>query len=304
MTQSFLWISFAVVILFMLVLDLGVFHRKSHIVKVREALIWSAAWATLAAIFAVVLFMTRGQETALNFTAGYLVELSLSIDNLFVIILIFSYFRVPATYQHRVLFWGIFGAVIMRALFIVGGIALVERFSWMMYLFGAFLVFTSVKIALHKDNEEVHPDKNLIVRAFRRLMPVTSDYEGPHFFVKKQGRHCATPLFIALLVVESSDVIFAVDSIPAIFGITLDPFVVYTSNIFAILGLRSLYFALSGMIDKFHHLEHGLAFILAFIGAKMLLGKFYHVPIWMSLAVIVGTILVTIATSLVWRKKL
>lgn len=267
-TSLFLWIGFNVFVLAMLALDLGVFHRKAHVVKIKEALIWSAVWIALALLFNVGVYYWRGPQTALEFLTGYLLEKSLSVDNVFVFLLIFSYFRVPALCQHKVLFWGILGALIMRTVFIAAGIRLIQQFHWVIYVFGAFLIFTGIKMALQKD-KEIYPEKNPVIKLFRRLMPVTQDHdEESRFFVRKAGRLHATPLFVALLVVETTDVIFAVDSIPAILAITRDPFIVYTSNVFAILGLRALYFALAGIMPMFHYLHYGLSAILVFVGVK------------------------------------
>ncbi len=294
----FLWIGFNVFVLAMLALDLGVFHRKAHVVKIKEALIWSAVWITLALLFNLGIYFWRGEVAALEFLTGYLLEKSLSVDNVFVFLLIFSYFRVPALCQHKVLFWGILGALIMRAIFIAAGITLIQQFHWVIYVFGAFLIFTGIKMALQKD-KEIHPEKNPVIKLFRRLMPVTEDYdEESRFFVRKAGRLHATPLFVALLVVETTDVIFAVDSIPAILAITNDPFIVYTSNVFAILGLRALYFALAGIMQLFHYLHYGLSAILVFVGAKMLLADIYKIPIGIALGVVAGILLVSVIASI------
>lgn len=299
--QILLWIGFNLFVLLMLALDLGVFHRKAHVVKTKEALLWSAVWIALALLFNLIIYFWQGQKVALEFLTGYLIEKSLSVDNIFVFIMIFAYFGVPALYQHKVLFWGILGALVMRALFIASGVALIERFHWIIYVFGAFLILTGVKMAWQKD-KEIHPEKNPVLRLFRRLMPVTDRYHGGAFFVKQTGRYFATPLFVVLLLVESTDLIFAVDSIPAILAITLDPFIVYTSNVFAILGLRSLYFALAGIMPLFHYLNYGLAAILAFVGAKMVLVDFYKIPIGVSLGIVAAILLVSIVVSLVWPR--
>ena len=297
--QAILWIGFSVFILTMLVLDLGVFHRKSHIVELKEALLWSGAWIALALLFNVAVYFFRGYDAALKFLTGYLLEKSLGVDNLFVFLLIFSYFRTPSDYQHKVLFWGIIGAIVMRALFIITGISLIHRFHWIMYLFGLFLVITGAKLACEKD-KEVHPEKNPVLRLFRKLMPVTHEYENGKFFIRKDSRLWATPLFVVLLAVESTDVVFAMDSIPAILGITTDPFIVYTSNIFAILGLRSIYFALAGLMRMFHHLHYGLSVILVFIGVKMLIAEFFKIPITVALGVIVIVLVCSVIASLIW----
>lgn len=297
--QAALWIGFAVFVATMLVLDLGIFHRKSHTVGLKEALSWCGVWVGLALLFNVAVYYFRGPDAALKFLTGYLLEESLSVDNLFVFLLIFSYFRTPSEYQHKVLFWGIVGAVVMRALFIVAGISLIHRFHWIMYVFGIFLIFTGAKLAFEKD-KEVHPEKNPILSMFCRLMPVSRDYENGKFFVRKDNRLWATPLFVVLLAVESTDVVFAMDSIPAILGITTDPFIVYTSNIFAILGLRSIYFALAGLMRLFHYLHYGLSVILVFIGIKMLAADVFKIPVAAALGVIAAVLIGSVAASLIW----
>lgn len=291
-----IWGAFLLFIVAMLALDLGLFHRDSHEVKTKEALVWCAVWLTLALTFNVVVYFWQGAQPALEFFTGYLVELCLSVDNVFVFILVFAYFQVPAKYQHRVLFWGIIGAVVMRAIFIASGIALLDRFHWVIYIFGAFLVITGVKMALPK-KEEIHPERNPIVLLFRKFLPVTPQFREGKFFVRENGRLWATPLCIVLLVVESTDVVFALDSIPAILAITDDAFIVFTSNIFAILGLRSLYFALSGVMLLFRYLNVGLAVILVFIGVKMLGSHYFHLPISVSLAVIASVLTLAIVAS-------
>jgi tellurite resistance protein TerC len=260
------WILFNLFVIGVLALDLGVLRRRAHTVGFREALAWSAAWIALACVFAVVVSFWHGRAEALQFVTGYVIELSLSVDNLFVFLLIFRYFKVPSEHQHKVLFWGILGALVVRGLFIVAGVSLIERFDWIMYLFGALLVYSGVKL-LGGGNDEIHPEKNPVVRVFRRVLPVTTEYDGGKFFVRRHGL-CATPLLIVLLVVETTDIIFAVDSIPAVLAITLKAFIVYTSNVFAILGLRSMYFALVGMMDLFHYLHYGLSVVLIFMGLK------------------------------------
>jgi tellurite resistance protein TerC len=297
-----MWVGFNLFVLAMLALDLGVFHRKPHEVTIKEALVWSGVWVALALLFNLGLYYWRGPEPALEFLTGYLIEKSLSVDNIFVFLLIFSYFRVPASYQHRVLFWGILGALVMRAAFIALGISLIRRFHWVIYVFGAFLILTGVKMALEK-GKEIHPERNPVLRLFRRFVPVTDDYQSSKFFVKQRGRYFATPLFIVLLVVETTDVIFAVDSIPAILAITLDPFIVYTSNVFAILGLRALYFALAGVMRLFHHLHYGLSAILVFVGAKMLLADFYKIPVGVALGVIAGVLIISVIASMAFPRK-
>ncbi len=300
--QIWLFIGFNVFVLAMLALDLGVFHRKSHVVSTREAIGWTIAWITLAMLFNLGIWHYAGAEKALKFTAGYLIEYSLSVDNIFVFALLFSYFAVPAQYQHRVLFWGILGALIMRAMMIAAGSVLIAKFAWIIYVFGAFLVLTGLKMIFKKE-EEIHPERNPVVKWFKRLMPVTSEYRGDKFFIREKGVVMATPLFIVLLMVEISDVIFAVDSIPAIFAVTTDPFIVYTSNVFAILGLRSLYFALAGVLDKFHYLKVGLGVVLTFVGVKMFLGHTpYKIDTLTSLGVIIGVLASAVVASLVWPK--
>ena len=295
-----LWIGFTAFVLGMLALDLGVFHRKAHAVSSREALVWTLVWVGLALVFNAGVYAWFGPERALEFLTGYLIEKALSVDNLFVFLVLFSYFAVPAPLQHRVLFWGILGALVMRAGFIIAGAALLQQFHWVIYVFGAFLVFTGIKLLAHREGE-IHPERNPVLRLLRRLVPAVSDYRGSKFAVKEAGRWYATPLLVVLVVVEATDVILAVDSIPAIFAITTDPFIVFTSNIFAILGLRALYFLLAGMIGKFQYLKVGLGLVLAFVGAKMLLAGQYKVPVLASLAVIVALLGGSIVASLVYR---
>ena len=301
-TSLTLWIGFNIFVLAMLALDLGVFHRRAHAVKVREAVIWSVVWIALAGVFNIVLYFGFGGERALEFLTGYLIEKSLSIDNLFVFLIIFSYFRVPAEFQHRVLFWGVLGALVMRAGFIAGGVALIERFHWIIYIFGGFLILTGIKMSQHKD-KELHPDRNPVVRLARRIFPISSHYHGQNLFAREDGRSVATPLFLVLLVIETTDLIFAVDSIPAILAISRDPFIVYTSNVFAILGLRSLYFALAGIMQMFHFIHYGLSAILVFVGTKMLLTDIYKIPIAISLGVIALIITASIIASVLWPGK-
>lgn len=296
------WIVFNVVVLVMLALDLGVFNRKSHIVRVREALLWSAMWIGLAMLFNIGIYFYLGHEAGTQFLAGFLIEKSLSVDNLFVFLLIFNYFRVPAHYQHKVLFWGIFGALVMRGIFIFAGIALIQKFHWLLYLMGAFLIFTGIKLLFNKD-EEIHPEKNPLLRLFRRLVPVTENYEGDRFFIKRGLKRYATPLFMVLLVIETTDVIFAVDSVPAVLSISLDPFIVYSSNVFAILGLRALYFALSGLMMMFHYLHYGLSAILVFVGLKMIVADYFQFPIYVALGFIVLTLMLSILASVIWPQK-
>lgn len=291
-----LWIGFNVFILAMLALDLGVFHRKAHIVSLRESLTWTAVWITLALLFNLGVWYYSGSQRALEFFTGYLIEKSLSVDNVFVFALLFSYFAVPPKYQHKVLFWGILGALVMRAIMIAAGAALISRFSWIIYVFGAFLILTGIKMIIKRE-EEIHPERNPVVNWFKRFVPVTKEYRGDKFFVRENGVLMATPLFVVLLLVEFTDLIFAVDSIPAIFAVTKDPFIVYTSNVFAILGLRSLYFALAGIMDRFHYLKIGLGIVLSFVGVKMLLTHTaWKIDTLVSLAVVV----VILTASVVW----
>ena len=304
MTDTFwLWTGFNLFVLLMLALDLGVFHRKAHVVSFREAIGWTVAWVTLAMFFNMGVWYFAGAQKALEFTTGYVIEYSLSVDNIFVFAMLFSYFGVPPLYQHRVLFWGILGALVLRALMIVAGTVLITKFAWIIYIFGAFLILTGIKMIVKRE-EELHPERNPVVKWFKKLMPVTSDYRGDKFFVRENGIRMATPLFVVLLLVEISDVIFAVDSIPAIFAVTKDPFIVYTSNVFAILGLRSLYFALGGVLDKFHYLKIGLGVVLTFVGVKMLLGHTpYKIDTLVSLGVIVAVLAASIVISLLRPKK-
>lgn len=300
--SALVWLGFILFVITMLVLDLGIFQKKAHTIKIREALLLTAFWISLALLFNLGVYWFKGQKAALEFLAGYLLEESLSVDNIFVFLIIFSYFRVPSQYQHKILFWGILGAIVMRLLFIVLGIALIHKFHFIIYLFGALLIYTGIKMARHNE-EEIHPENNPVLKLAGRLIPVTGEYEGDKFFVKRAGKLFATPMFVVLLMVETTDVIFAVDSIPAIFGVTLDPFIVYTSNVFAILGLRSLYFALSGIMDRFHFLSYGLSVILCFVGVKMLISGFYHIPIGVALAFIAGVLIVSVIISLCFPKK-
>ena len=298
----FLWVIFNVFVLGVLALDLLVLHRKAHAVSLREALAWSCVWVSLALLFALGVYFFRGGEKALEFLTGYVIEWSLSVDNLFVFLVIFSYFAVPPIYQHRVLFWGILGALVLRAIFIATGTALLTNFHWMIYVFGGFLIFTGIKL-LFAGEEKIDPEKNPAVRLVRRFMNVTPDYHGQQFFIRKDGRLWATPLLLVLIVVETTDVIFAVDSIPAIFAITLDPFIVYTSNVFAILGLRALFFLLAGVMDMFRYLKVGLSFVLCFVGIKMVIVDFYKIPIGISLGVVAGILGISILASIFVRPK-
>ena len=296
------YVAFTAFVLVMLALDLGVFHRKAHVVSPKEAGMWVGVWMTMALFFAAGIYAMWGSENALLFLTGYLIEQSLSVDNIFVIVLIFSYFRIPDKYQHRVLFWGILGALVMRGIFIGVGAQLVQRFEWIMYVFGAFLVITGFRMAF-KGDEEFDAEQNIVMRTSRRFLRVSSEYDGQKFLTVINGQRVATPLLLALILVEFTDLVFAVDSIPAIFAVTTNTFLVYTSNVFAILGLRSMYFLLSGIVHKFVYLKYGLAFILSFVGAKMMLVDFFHVPILVSLAVIVLSLTVSIVASLWFPPK-
>lgn len=301
--SAWLWAAFNVFVIAMLVLDLRVFHRHAHEVKVREALLWSVFWIVLSLLFNLGIYLLVGSVVALEFFTGYIIEKSLSVDNLFVFLMIFSYFKVPAKYQHKVLFWGIIGALIMRGTLIFVGVTLINQFHWVLYIFGAFLVFTGVKMALQDEAVEVHPERNIIVRIFKNILPVTAGYHEGKFFVKADGKLYATLLFVVIIVVETTDLVFALDSIPAIFAITRDPFIVYTSNVFAILGLRALYFALAGLLDLFHYLKFGLSIVLAFIGVKMLIEGFYEMPILIALGVVAGVLLTSILLSILRPRK-
>ena len=301
-SQVLWWVAFAVIVVVLLVLDLKVFHRKSRVITLKESLLWTAFWVALALLFNLGIYLWRGHGPALEFLTCYLIEESLSIDNLFVFLLVFSYFAVAPAYQHKVLFWGIIGAIIMRLAFIGVGVTLLERFHWVFYIFGAFLVVTAIRMAFQRD-EKIDPEKNVVLRLFRRFVPVTSSYEEDRFFVKRAGRFVATPLFIVVLVVETTDLVFALDSIPAALAITLDPFIVYTANIFAILGLRSLYFALAGVMRLFHYLRYGLVVVLIFVGVKMLIADFYKIPTEIALGAVVGGLFIAVIASIIWPRK-
>jgi tellurite resistance protein TerC len=309
--ETILWIVFAIIVPVVLVLDLGFFQRRAHTVKTKEALLMTAGYIALSLIFAGAVYFMMGSHQSFTFLTGYIVELSLSMDNLFVFLLIFSSFCVPSDYQHRVLFWGIIGAVVMRGIFIASGIAILEKLEWVIIIFGAFLIFTGIKIAVKKEGE-VNPQKNLFFRIACRFLPVTDTYREGKFFTRENGRLMATPLILVLLVVESTDVVFAVDSIPAIFSITRDSFLIYTSNIFAILGLRSLFFALHGVTKKLAYLNYGLAAILTLLGIKMIIASelFYElthikieIPAYVSLGVVVGILLISALASFLWPPK-
>jgi tellurite resistance protein TerC len=290
------WILFNLFVVAMLVLDLGILNRRSHRVGFREALAWSGVWIGLAAAFAVLELFWHGWAQALQFVTGYVIELSLSVDNLFVFLVVFRYFKVPDQHQHKVLFWGILGALLMRGVFIVAGVGLIHRFTWITYAFGALLVYSGLKL-LRQGEAEIHPEKNPVLRLFRRALPVTKEYVGGQFFTRRNGLY-ATPLFVVLLVVETSDILFAVDSIPAVLAITLNAFIVYTSNVFAILGLRSMYFALSGMMDLFHYLHYGLSVVLIFIGLKMLGSHYINIPTGWALSIVLSVLGASIVASL------
>ena len=300
--DGFVWTCFIGFVLVMLALDLGVFHRKSHEIKIKEALIWSAVWIGLALAFNYGIYVFLGKEKAIEFLTGYVIEKSLSIDNLFVFIMLFTYFNVNTKYQHKVLFWGILGALVMRAIFIFAGVALINKFHWIIYVFGVLLVFTGIKMLFHKD-EKIDPDKNPLVRLFKKFFPVTDQENGDKFFVQINGRTLATPLFIVLLIVEFTDLIFAVDSIPAILAITNDTFIIFTSNVFAILGLRALYFALAGITKYFYYIKYGLSAILVFVGIKMTIVDFYKIPILYSLFTIATILFISVLVSLAFPKK-
>ena len=293
-----LWVGFNIFVLAMLALDLGVFHRKAHALSLKEASIWSVVWITLAMVFNAGLYLFAGPEPALQFFTGYLIEKSLSVDNIFIFLLLFTFFKVPAAYQHRVLYWGILGALIMRGTLIAVGVALIESFHWIIYLFGAFLIFTGIRMGFHKEIE-VHPENDLLLKFIRRFVPVTENYEHDRFFVRRAGQVMVTPLLLVLLVIDTTDLIFAVDSIPAVFAVTRDPFLVYTSNIFAILGLRSLYFVFAGIMEKFYYLKLGLSVILTFVGVKMVLADVFSLPTALSLVVIAMVLTIAIVASIV-----
>lgn len=296
------WGVFVAAVIFLLLLDLLLVHRKPHVISVREALVESAVWITLGLSFAIVMFLWQGSQAGGEYLAGYLIEKSLSVDNVFVWAVIFTYFGVPQEFQFRVLFWGIFGALVLRAVFIFAGVALIEAFDWILYVFGAFLLFTAWRIARH-DEQQIDPEHNKVLKWARKAIPSTSEYDGQKIFTVKNGKRLATPLFIVLVMIEFTDVIFAVDSVPAILAVSHEPFIVFSSNAFAILGLRALYFALAGMADRFQYLNIGLGVILAFVGVKMLIAEFYHVPIPISLGVIALTLTVAIVASLRREKK-
>ncbi|MCU0821313.1 MAG: TerC family protein [Spirochaetes bacterium] len=310
--------GFLSIIFILLALDLGVFHKNAHVIKVKEAILWTIFWICLALLFDIFIYyaynnhwfgigleahhIQTGSDAALKYFTGYIVEKSLSLDNIFVIAMIFEYFKVPAINQHRVLYWGILGALIMRGIMIGAGTALIQRFSWMIYVFGILLIITAIKMLLTQD-ETLEPEKNILIKTAKKIYPVTNHFEGSKFFTKINGKRAITPLFLVLLVIESTDVLFAVDSIPAIFAVTTDPFIVFTSNIFAILGLRALYFALAAMIDKFRYIKISLVFVLIYVGVKMLLSHMYPIPTFISLSVIITALGVGIAASVIANKR-
>lgn len=301
-SSATLWIGFSLFILLMLSLDLGLFNRKAHAIRYREAAIWSVIWITFAMIFAGIVFWYQGTDLGLKFLTGYVIELSLSVDNLFVFLLIFSFFKVPARVQHRVLFWGVMGALVMRLTMIFVGATLINRFHWILYIFGAFLVYTGIKMFRQEDSD-IQPDQNPMVRVITRYVPITRTYDGEKFFTRVQGKLTGTLLLLVLVIVEVTDLVFAVDSIPAIFAITTNTFIVYTSNVFAILGLRSMYFLLAGVVEKFQYLRMGLAIVLTFIGVKMLIEALHvHIPVWLSLVVVATILLGSVVASILWPK--
>jgi tellurite resistance protein TerC len=307
MEQIWLWVGFNAFVLAMLAVDLLLFHKEAHEVRSREAAAWSMVWVALALVFGAGVYTFMGREAGLEYFAGYLIEKALSVDNIFVFVLIFGYFRVPARYQHRILFWGILGALVMRGALIGAGAYLIQQFHWVIYIFGAFLVFTGFRMATHSEHE-LEPEANPVIRLIRRFMRVTNVYHGQSFFVREEVngklQRVATPLFVVLALVETTDLIFAVDSIPAIFAITQEPFIVYSSNVFAILGLRALYFLLADVIDRFHYLKMGLSVVLVFVGVKMLTADVFKIPVAVSLAVVALVLMASVAASLLWPRPL
>jgi tellurite resistance protein TerC len=297
-----LWTAFSVFVLGMLALDLGVFSRKPHEVRFREALTWSLVWIALALIFNAWIYFRFGTDKALEFLTGYLIEKALSVDNIFIFVVVFASFAVPKIYQHRVLFWGVFGAILMRAIFIFAGAALLERFHWIIYIFGAILIVTGIRLLIHREIDP-HPERNPLYKLAKRLLRTTPEYHGKSFWIIREGKRYATPLMLVLIAIEATDLVFAIDSIPAIFAITTDPFIVYTSNIFAILGLRALYFLLARVIDKFHLLKVGLAFVLMFVGVKMVIAEWVKIPVIVSLIVIATILGGSVVGSLLWPKR-
>lgn len=303
MNETVFWIAFNAFIIIMLAIDLGVFQRKDHVIGLKESLLWFFFWVILALAFNVVVYYWRGEQKALEFLTGFLIEKSLSVDNLFVFIVIFSYFGVPKKYEHKVLFWGIFMTLVLRGIFIFAGVALFEAFHWMIYLFGGILLYTAIKMALFPDSEQTDLSNNFTVRMCRKLFPVSDHYHEGNFFTMENGRKTATPLFLVLMVIAFTDVLFAVDSIPAVLAITSDPFIVYTSNVFAILGLRAIYFALASLMPLFRFLKHGLSAILAFVGIKMLISGYYHIDTFLSLTIVVSMLALSMVLSLMFKKR-
>ncbi len=301
--KQLLWIGFVFIILVLLAVDLIVFNRRPHEITIKESLLWSLFWILIALLFNTFIYFWYGHVSGLQFITGYLIEKSLSVDNLFVFLMLFSYFKVPSKYQHKVLFWGILGAIVMRGIMISIGTTLISRFHWILYIFGLFLIFTGIKMAIEKESREIHPERNILVRFFKKLFPVTAGFHEEKFFVKVNKKRYATLLFIVLIVVETTDLVFALDSIPAIFAITQDPFIIFTSNVFAILGLRSLYFALAGIMNLFYYLRIGLSVILTFVGLKMLLSDIYPISIVLALGFIACVLLVSIIASIIRNKK-
>ena len=302
-TELYFWIGFIIFLVSMLAIDLGIFHRKTHTVTFKESLGWTIVWIGLAMLFSAIVYYWKGSEKAIEFITGYVIELSLSVDNLFIFILVFSYFQVPQQYQHKVLFWGILGALIMRVIFIFAGVALITKFHWIIYVFGAIIIVSGIKMLFQK-RKSIKPDKNIIIQLLKKTMPITSEYNGDKFFVRIQnGVLAATPLFVVLVFIEITDLIFAVDSIPAILAVTTDTFIVFTSNVFAILGLRSLYFALAGMLNLFRYLHIGLSFILIFIGLKMVFSDVYKIPIEYALVTVISILITSIGASLIFKNK-
>jgi tellurite resistance protein TerC len=299
--SALLWTSFNLFVLAMLALDLGVFHRKAHEVTVREALTWTGVWIAISLLFNIFVYYYFSKDKAIEFFTGYVIEKSLSVDNIFVIIMIFSYFDVPKAYQHKVLFWGVLGALVMRAIFIFAGIELIHKFHWLIYIFGGFLIFTGIRM-LRSGDTKLEPEKNPVIMLIRKAVPVTSTFHRDNFFVRLRGKMWATPLFLVVMMIEATDLIFAVDSIPAILAISDDPFIVYTSNVFAILGLRSLYFALSGIEKYFRFLKYGLSAILAFVGTKMCIMDYYKIPVEVSLIVIASLLAISMLASILIAK--
>jgi tellurite resistance protein TerC len=303
-SQVIWWIAFAAIVAVLLFLDMKVFHRKSQAITIKQSLLWTAFWISLALLFDLgIYFWHGGSGPAMEYLTCYLIEKSLSVDNLFVFLMVFSFFSVPVAYQHKVLFWGIMGAIVLRLAFIEAGATLLENFSWVFYIFGAFLVITAIKMAFQKE-KDIHPDKNPILKIMRKFMGVTEGYEGDRFFVKRFGRYVATPLLITVIVIETTDLVFALDSIPAAFSITLDKFIIYTSNIFAILGLRSLYFALAGIMPLFHYLKYGLVVVLMFVGIKMLIAEHvYKIPTGIALGVVAGVLIIAVIASIIRNRR-